>query len=211
MLQQFILPAISFGISATTVPGPLIAYLINTTLTQGWRKALLIVFSPLITDAPIIILMVFILGQMPDSALKLIQLGGGLLLYYIAWGAWQQYRSGVTIDVSADDDDAQAVQSWRRVLATGMMMNFLSPGPYLFWATVNGPLLVSALALSIGHALAFLVAFYGTFMLGLSGWIFLFHHLRKVNDHYLKGIILLTIALLLWFGTVLILSALGGV
>lgn len=211
MFQQFILPAISFGVSATTVPGPLIAYLINTTLTQGWRKALLVVFSPLITDAPIIILMVFILGQMPDNILRLIQLGGGLLLYYIAWGAWKQYQAGITIDTEKAKTETDITQSWRRVLATGVMMNFLSPGPYLFWATVNGPLLVAALELSLGHALAFLVAFYGTFMLGLSGWIFLFHHLRRVNQRYLKGIILLTIALLLWFGTSLILSAVGVV
>jgi len=211
MFQQFILPAISFGVSATTVPGPLIAYLINTTLTQGWRKALLVVFSPLITDAPIIILMVFILGQMPDNILRLIQLGGGLLLYYIAWGAWKQYQAGITIDTEKAKTETDITQSWQRVLATGVMMNFLSPGPYLFWATVNGPLLVSALELSLGHALAFLVAFYGTFMLGLSGWIFLFHHLRRVNQRYLKAIILLTIALLLWFGTSLILSAVGVV
>jgi len=209
MLQQFILPAISFGISATTVPGPLIAYLINTTLTQGWRKALLIVLAPVITDAPIIILMVFILGQMPADILRLIQLGGGLLLYYIAWGAWQQYRAGSLIDTA--DAENTTEQSWQRVLMTGIMMNYLSPGPYLFWATVNGPLLVLALEQSSVHALALLVAFYGTFMLGLSGWVFLFHFVRGVNERYLKTIILLTIALLLWFGTSLILSALGVV
>lgn len=206
MLQQFILPAISFGLSATTVPGPLIAYLINTTLTQGWRKAMLIVLSPVITDAPIIILMTFILGQMPDEVLRLIQLGGGLLLFYIAYGAWQQYRSEDILTTLSGDTDV-GTQSWQRVLGTGVMMNYLSPGPYLFWATINGPLLVSALELSIGHALVFLVAFYGTFMLGLSCWIFLFHMLRQINVRYLKLIILLTIGLLLFFGTSLILSA----
>lgn len=209
MFQQFILPAISFGVSATTVPGPLIAYLINTTLTQGWRKALLVVLAPVITDAPIIILMVFILQQMPDTVLTLIQFGGGLLLYFIAWSAWQQYRSGLQLTPVNDADPTQSEQSWRRVLATGIMMNFLSPGPYLFWGTVNGPLLVAALEISAMHALVFLVAFYGTFMLGLSGWVLLFQSIRRVNERYLKAIILLTIGLLIWFGTSLIVSALG--
>ncbi len=207
MFQQFILPAISFGISATTVPGPLIAYLINITLTQGWRKAMLIVLSPMITDAPIIILMTFILGQLPNEVLRLIQLGGGLLLFYIAYGAWQQYRSGKTLETMVDESDIVTEQSWQKILATGVMMNYLSPGPYLFWATINGPLLVSALELSIAHAIAFLVAFYGTFMLGLSGWILLFNVLRQVNERYLKFIILATILLLLAFGTSLIISA----
>ena len=57
------------------------------------------------------------------------------------------------------------------------------------------------------HGLAFIVAFYGTFLIGLSGWVLLFHRISKVNQRYLRYIILLTIGLLIWFGTSLILSA----
>ena len=67
MLQNFIAPAVSFGISAAAIPGPLIAYLVNTTLTHGPRKALLVVIAPLLTDVPIIVMMTFILGQMPGA------------------------------------------------------------------------------------------------------------------------------------------------
>ena len=209
MLQQFILPAISFALSATTVPGPLTAYIVNTTLTQGWRKALLVVLSPLITDAPIIILMTFILGQLPPEVLNLIRIGGGLLLLYIAYGAWQQYQSGVMFEAVNAETPPAGIQTWRRVMLTGVMMNYLSPGPYLFWATVNGPLLISALEVSAVHALVFLLAFYGTFMIGLCGWVFLFHHIRQVDERYLRMVILLTIGLLLWFGTSLIMTAVG--
>ena len=80
MLQEFIVPAIGLGVSAATIPGPLIAYLVNTAATQGWRKALLVVLAPLLTDAPIIALMTFILGQMPADALRLIQLAGGCFM-----------------------------------------------------------------------------------------------------------------------------------
>lgn len=209
MLQQFVIPGISFALSATTVPGPLTAYIVNTTLTQGWRKALLVVFSPLITDAPIIILMTFILGQLPDDILKLIQIGGGVLLLVIARGAWAQYQAGTTFDTAKAQPAEPVSMSWRRILATGVMMNYLSPGPYLFWATVNGPILVSALEISPLHALVFLVSFYGVFMLGLSGWVFLFNRLRRVNEKYLGYIILLTIILLVWYGTALMASSLG--
>ena len=207
MLQQFVLPAMSFALSATTVPGPLTAYIVNTTLTQGWRKALLVVLAPLLTDAPIIILMTFILGQMPPEVLNMIRIGGGGLLLYIAYGAWQQYQSDTVFDTVDDPSKNDGIQSWQRIMMTGVMMNYLSPGPYLFWATVNGPLLISALEISVGHALAFLMAFYGTFLIGLSGWVFLFHKIGQANDRYLRIIILLTIGLLIWFGTSLIMSA----
>ena len=208
MISQFVLPAFSFGLSAAVIPGPLIAYVVNTTLTQGWRRALLVVLAPLITDAPIIVLMTFLLGQMPDEILKLIQLGGGILLLAIAWGARKQYQSGITMNL-AEGAAPSPAHSGRRVLLTGIAMNFLSPGPYLFWASVNGPLLVQALDVSALHALAFLLAFYGTFLCGLCGWVLLFHHVGRVRVEHLRMVILATILLLLWFSIDLITDALS--
>ena len=208
MLQQFIFPAMSFGVSAATLPGPLIAFLVNTTLTQGWRKALLVVLAPLITDAPIIILMTLILGQMPAEVLNLIRIGGGCLLLFIARGAYEQYRSGTSLNLTDGNAEATAHSS-RRVLLTGVMMNFMSPGPWLFWGTVNGPLLVDALEQSSVHAAVFLLAFYGVFLGGLCLWVMLFHHARRVRVEYLRYVILATVLLLLWFGIGLITAAIG--
>ena len=206
MLQQFIAPAISFGLSAAAIPGPLIAYLVNTALTQGWRRALLVVISPLITDTPIIILMTFILGQLPPALLNLLQLAGGCLLLFIAWGAYKQFRDRASLELAAQS--ASAATSWQRVLLTGILMNFLSPGPWLFWATINGPLLVKALDTSEAHAFAFLIAFYGTFLGGLCLWVLAFHHVRRVPARQFRYIILATAALLTWFGFSLITAAL---
>ena len=127
MISQFILPAFSFGLSAAVIPGPLIAYLVNTTLTQGWRAALLVVLAPLITDAPIILLMTFLLGQMPDEILKLIQIGGGGLLLAIARGARDQYQMGKAMNLAADAASRQTYSN-RRVLVTGIAMNLPEPG-----------------------------------------------------------------------------------
>lgn len=207
MLQQLIAPAVSFGLSAAVIPGPLIAFLVKTTLTLGWRKALLIVLSPLITDAPIIVLMTFILGQLPPALLSLIQFGGGCLLLFIAWGALKQYRAGLIINAVQKDTATDA--SWQKVLLTGILMNLLSPGPWLFWAAVNGPLLLMALQASPAHALAFLLAFYGSFLGGLCGWVFLLHQARHVRAAYLRYVILAMAILLTWFGLSLIAAALG--
>ena len=206
MLQQLIAPALSFGLSAAVIPGPLIAFLVKTALTLGWRKALLIVLSPLITDAPIIVLMTFILGQLPPALLNVIQFSGGCLLLFIAWGALKQYRAGASLD--ALQKDTVTDESWQRVLLTGVLMNLLSPGPWLFWATVNGPLLLVALEASLAHALAFLLAFYGSFLGGLCGWVFLLHQARRVRAEYLRYVILATAILLTSFGISLIAAAL---
>ncbi|MCY4465971.1 MAG: LysE family transporter [Chloroflexi bacterium] len=206
MLQAFILPAIGLGLSAAVIPGPLLAYLFSTILMRGARRALLVVLAPLLSDAPIIVLMTFVLGQLPQAALQLIQVAGGCLLLSIAWGASQQTQTDSLLTLTPDG----AVRSWAatRVLLTAVMMNLLSPGPWLFWATVNGPLLLSALELSVIHALAFLLAFYGVFLGGLCVWIALFHRLRHFSARYLRIMILATALLLLWFGTGLITAAL---
>ena len=197
------------GVSAATVPGPLIAYLVNIAAAQGWRKALLVVIAPLITDAPIIVLMTFILGQMPAEALNLIQLAGGCLLLFIARGALRQYQAGRALNQVSDGGAAVAI-SRRRVLLTGIGMNFLSPGPWLFWGTVNGPLLLKAMDASAGHALAFLLAFYGSFLGGLCCWVLLIHQARRLPEDVLKYIILAMVLLLLWFGVGLITAAIGA-
>ena len=208
MLQEFIAPAISFGLGAATIPGPLIAYLVNTAATSGWRRAMLVVLAPLLTDAPIIVLMTFVLGQLPAEALKLIQLGGGCLLLVIARGALLQVRAGRVMRPAADSE-AAAASSWQHVLLTGIGMNLLSPGPWLFWATVNGPLLLKSLDYSPGHTLAFLLAFYGVFLGGLCCWVLLIHQARRLPDNIFRHIMLATVLLLTWFGVGLITAAIG--
>ena len=205
-MHVFILPAIGLGVSAAVIPGPLLAYLFSTILTRGARRALLVVLAPLLTDAPIIVLMTSVLGQLPQAVLQLIQVAGGCLLLSIAWGASQQTQSDSLLTLSPDG--ATRSRGAIRVLLTAVLMNLLSPGLWLFWATVNGPLLLSALEVSVIHALAFLLAFYGVFLGGFCVWIALFHRLRHVDARILRSMILATALLLLWFGAGLITAAL---
>ena len=206
MLMATILPAMAFGVGAAVIPGPLLAYLISTILTRGGRIALLVVLAPLLTDAPIILLMTFVLGQLPPAALQAIQLAGGCLLLSMAWGAARRLDRGSHFTLNAD---VGAAQSGWRVLLTAIAMNLLSPGPWLFWATVNGPLLLAALAESHWLALAFLLAFYGVFLGGLCLWIALFHKLRGMDARYLRGLLAFTALLMLWFAVGLMTDALA--
>lgn len=211
MFEQIILPAISLGLSAVSVPGPLQAYLLNITLRYGWKRGLFVVVSPLVTDGPIILVTVFLLGQLDERIIQGIRVVGGLVLLWIAWGAWKQYRAGAsfTAESAAAEEITQASISPRRVLATASAMNFLSPGPYLFWTTVTGPLLLEALEISSLAALGMLVGFYGTFIGGMVILVLIFNRLGNINQRVTNIILLLTIGLLVWFGTMLIAEAFG--
>lgn len=206
MIESFILPAISLGLSAVSIPGPLQAYLISVTLRYGWRRALLVAIAPPIVDTPIVAVVVFLLGSLPDGVIQIIRLLGGLLLLWIALSAWKQYRSGASFGPAEEDNELD--EPPRRTFFTALMLNAVSPGPYLFWSTVTGPLLLSALDESFLHGIAFLLAFYGTFLGGLILLAIAFDRLGRVNPGVTRAILLLTVVLLLYFGTTLIAQAL---
>lgn len=209
--------AVSLGMSAGMIPGPLQAYLIGTTLRYGRRRGVLVVLSPLITDVPIILLMTFLLDQLPSAFLSGIRFVGGLILWWIAWQAWRAFQSGASFhgDQSGASPTPETLEdnqgSARRILGMGVMMNAFSPGPYLFWGTITGPLLLEALEQSVWHGGAFLLGFYGTFLGFLTLLVIAFHRIGQFSPRLTRGLLLLVIALLLWFGGALILEALREV
>lgn len=195
----------SLGLTAGILPGPLQTYLIQTTLTHGWRKSLILVISPLLTDLPIILLTVFVLAQFPPEFIRIVQIVGGVFVLWLARGAWMSYRAGAAIGAGA----AATALGMREVLTRAMLVNFLSPGPYIFWGTVNGPLLIEGMRQSILHGAAFLVAFYGTFIGVLAALVLVFDRVRALDPRVTRALLLLIAGLLLVFGLSLIGQGLG--
>ncbi|MEW5830693.1 MAG: lysine transporter LysE, partial [Chloroflexota bacterium] len=92
-------------------------------------------------------------------------IAGGLFVLYLARGAYRQWKS---FSPQADQASAPGPESlWRAAL-----VNALSPGPYLFWSLVNGPLLIRAWRETPPNAGGFLLGFYGG-MIGLNAAIIL--------------------------------------
>lgn len=202
-MWAFISQGVSLGFMAGTSPGPFQSYLIGVTLALGWRRSIGVIFAPLITDGPIIVLAVIALRQVPPELLRLIQIVGGVYLLWLAYGGWRRFRSGTAF---ANDAAAQPP----RTLAQGVVMNWLSPGPYVFWATINGPLLVRALGLSAWHALAFLLAFYGTFLALLALYVIVFDRVRQLDARIANAIFALTLLVMCGFGASLIWQGITG-
>lgn len=203
----FVSQGISIAFAAGAQMGPFTSFLIGRTLAQGWRKSIILAITPLVTDVPIILLAVVILKQFPPELIRGIQLVGGLYLLWIAYGSWRQYRAGKASfkpEAGASDDISTA-----RTLAQGAVMGWVSPGPYIFWATINGPLLIQGLNESVVMGAAFLLAFYGTFIGILCLYVLVFDRLRRIDERVTRGIFLLTLVVMVLFGLRLIGQGLG--
>ena len=200
-MLSLITQGVSLGFTAGASPGPLQSYLISTTLAQGWRKSLIVIVTPLIADIPIILLTVVILKDLPAGIVRAVQIVGGAYLLWIAYTAWRQFRKGVTLVASET--------TVQRTLGQALLITWLSPGPYIFWGTINGPLLIGALALSVWHGVAFVLAFYGTFVSLLALYVIVFDRMRSLNPRILQGVIFVTLIVLVVFGLSLIGQGLG--
>jgi threonine/homoserine/homoserine lactone efflux protein len=202
-LLTFFLQGAALGFTAALAPGPFQTYLISETLAGGWRRGAPIAFVPLITDLPIILFSLFLLNQLPENFLRVISLAGGAFVLYLAWRLWGNWRKG-SDEVELDSDNTQG-SFWR-----GAVVNLLGPGPYLFWALVSGPLLLSALRESILAGAAYLIGFYGVMILSLLGITFLFHQTRRLGPRVVHGLLLISIIILVVFGGVLLRQGIWG-
>ena len=177
-MLAYILSGLSYGFTAVVSPGPLQAFFLSQTLKNGRLKTLPAALAPLISDGPIIVLVLFILSQVPEGALRVIRIVGGLFILYLAWGAYRHFRAG---DETAEAEEPQASGSLMKAVVT----NLLSPVPYIFWSTVLGPLLLSGWQESPATGIVFMLAFYGMLVGGYVVLIVLFDQLGRFPRVYL--------------------------
>ncbi|MFP4070597.1 MAG: LysE family translocator [Desulfovibrionales bacterium] len=150
-MNEYVTAGILLGLTAGIAPGPLLLLVMSETLSHGFKAGLKVCFAPLITDAPIVLVTVFVLSRLAASEvlLGLISIMGAILVF---WLGVQSIRfSGVPAHVEALRP---------RSLRKGILVNFLSPHPYLFWAGVGAPAMVRAARESIPAAAGFLIGFY---------------------------------------------------
>ena len=206
---DFLIQGLALGLAAAFSPGPFQAFLISQALANGWRRAAPVAFAPLISDGPIIIAILLVLDQLPVKLLRVIGVIGGLFVFYLAWGLWQQWRKGTPSEVENFEQQV-TVGGSRKTLFRGVLMNLLSPGPYTFWTLVTGPILLSALRQSPVHGGSFLIGFYGALIGGMLGIAALFHLARRLGPNVVRGLTLASIVILIAFGGLLVQRGIWG-
>ncbi|MBK8985597.1 MAG: LysE family transporter [Chloroflexi bacterium] len=181
------------GFSAAAQPGPFQAYLLSQTMRNGWRRTLSAAFAPLISDGPIILLVLLVLTRTPDWFLNGMRLLGGLFLLYLAWGAFQAFQAGQGVAVTGDTAVSHSVFK-------AALMNALSPNPYIFWGTIGGPILITAWRQSPAWGASFLLGFYGTLIGGFIAFIALFAVTKRLDDRLSRVLSGVSALALLLFG-----------
>ncbi len=166
MLAYLILGA-TYAFAAAVQPGPLQAYLVSQSLSHGWRRSLPAAFSPLVSDGPIILLVLLVLTRVPPwLALGLRAAGGVVLLVLAAQAlrAWRRFDARAT---------APRPPSARESLLAAALVNLSSPGPYLGWSLIMGPLLLKGWREGPARGIALVAGFYTVLVLGMAGTVLL--------------------------------------
>ena len=191
-MYLFLAQGLTLGFAAASSPGPFQAYLLSQAVQTGWRRSWPMAFAPLLSDGPIIILMVLVLAQAPDWLMRALRFAGGLFLLYLAKGAFDAFRRPrATIVVEAVEDHG---------LLKAVMMNALSPGPYLFWGTIAGPVLLAGWNQSPADGLAFLFGFYAAMAATLLVLIAVFASAVWLGPKVTRSLTLVSAIALLAFG-----------
>lgn len=162
----YLIQGLGFGLAAASQAGPLQTYLISQALKRGWKKSLINAFAPLISDAPINFLCVLILSQVPEGFQRFLFIAGGLFVLYLAYGTYQTRKKF--------DENQSQPESKMDGLQKAVMMNFLSPGLYIFWSLVTGSILVKGWRETQLHGISLLLGFYISFISALMLIIFNF-------------------------------------
>lgn len=163
----YLIQGIMWGSTAAIMPGPFHAFLLSQTLKLGWKRAIWAAFGPILSDIPIIILVLAILTQTPNWLLSLIQIGGGFFILYLAWGAYTAYRATEDASIAVDE-------STQSNLFKAIVVGLLNPNPYLFWGTTLGPIFIRAWRESQGFGVGFMLGFYVAIVSGFALFVLAF-------------------------------------
>lgn len=189
----YLIQGIGFGFAAAAQPGPFQTYLVSQTLTKGWRRTLPAAFAPLLSDGPIIALCLLVLSQVPAWLERILYLAGGVFILYLAYGAYKAWR-----DFNPGPPDAKA--GVQQSVLKAALMNALSPGPYIYWTLVTGPILLRGWREAPLDGIGFLAGFYVTIVMSLMAIILLFGTAQKLGPAFNRALVGLSALALFVFG-----------
>jgi threonine/homoserine/homoserine lactone efflux protein len=155
-IWQYISAGIILGLTSGISPGPLLTLVLNQTIRHNKAEGIKVALSPLITDLPIILITVLILGRLArfDMFLAVISFAGAIFLAYLGIESLRTRELSIRLQTSDSGS-----------LKKGIIANFLNPSPYLFWATVGTPLMLKAYKTDLLTSILFMMSFY-VFLIG---------------------------------------------
>ena len=191
----FLLQGLGYGGAAAAQPGPFQAYLLSQTLKNGLRSTLVAALAPLMSDGPIVLLVLLVLTQMPDWFVSALRFVGGFFLLYLAFRA---YKSGQVAE--GEDTAVSPPPQKKQSIREAALMNMLSPNAYIFWSTIAGPIFLEGWRQAPTHGLAFMLGFYGALIGGFMGFVVLFGVLGQASPRLNRVLGIVSAVALFGFG-----------
>lgn len=190
--MAFLIQGLALGLAAASSPGPFQAFLISQALRTGWRRAWPAAFAPLLSDGPVVLLVLLALSTTPAWLLSGLRIAGGLFLLYLAIGAWRSLPTSASPPAAPPAAGAG--------LARAALTNALSPGPWIFWSTVGGPAFLGGWRLNGTWGIAFLAGFYCAMIAVSLGLIGLFAAAGRLGARAMRTLQMVSASLLAGMG-----------
>ena len=148
----YLLTGIVVGLAGGFSPGPITTLVIAQSLRYGIREGVKIAVAPILTDAPIAIVAIFVIGRLADAkgALGMIALLGAVFLTYLAYDS---FITPPSLTVATEGNELNSLRK-------GALTNLVNPNPYLFWFTIGAPLVHEASSVNYWFVGMFLVGLY---------------------------------------------------
>lgn len=181
-MLAYLISGVTYGFAAAVSPGPLSMYLMSQAVSRGWRKALPVAFSPLITDGPVAVLVLALLSQVPTSLVSYLRVLGGALILYLAYEAWKSWRS-------FNSEDSVAAATASNSLLKAVLINWLNPNLYIGWSVILGPIVLSGWHRAPANGVAVVVGFYATIVVVMTGMVLLFSAAKTLRPRIRKDLI----------------------
>ncbi|MCF6246088.1 MAG: LysE family transporter [Desulfobacula sp.] len=155
-MMHFFIIGMVLGLSAGLAPGPLLTLVVSETIQHDIRAGIKVALAPLVTDLPIVVLTVFILSRLSGfhTVLGSISIVGGVVVMGMGIGGIR--TKGLEIQIE---------KSRPHSLLKGVLVNVLSPHPYLFWLSVGAPTMAKANKVHLFAAVLYVIGFY-LFLIG---------------------------------------------
>ena len=173
-MLPYLIFGITYAFAAAIQPGPFQTFIISKTLENGWKRTLPAAFAPVLSDGPIIVLVLFILTNIPPLFLRFLQIGGGLFLLYLVYSS---FRSFLNFEKLKKPEENKTDST----LLKAVLVNIINPAPYIGWSLIMGPMFIKGYRESAINGIVLIAAFYITIVISQAGIILLFGLARNLG------------------------------
>jgi len=199
----YLTKGVVLGLYVIATPGPFMAYLLAQALQMGWKRTLPIALTPLLSDLPVLLILLSLISQMPLWFFSVLKLVGGCYLIYLARSIFLQSRREPALQ-------NQAVGAQTPTFAKAVLINWFNPNVYIFWGTIGGPIVLEGWRQAPAMGAGFMVGMY-TILVGGTALIITLAGASSSRVPKWRGRASVLLAVfLLAFSAVQIIGALNG-